>query len=173
MSIADPERRKAAQRDAQRRRRAAFRGKPEEHGETTGEAVTPVNPVTPVNLNRTTEKEVSGALNPVIELRNRLEFTRNEFAQVLGVGYSVVVGLELGYALSIPGHILATMGAASGVSPKRIQQRYWRWRIDRGQALQGRLLARARGGMRETHQNDPPPLPNRNSDETQKEPDHE
>ena len=66
--------------------------------------------------------------NPVTELRETLGFSRIDFARKIGIPYSSLANLELGYPNSVPRNITKALARAFGVDPTAFTEKYSVWR---------------------------------------------
>ncbi len=70
---------------------------------------------------------IADATNPVTRLREGRGMTRRAFARHLGVAYTTLMHVELGYTIRIPPSLLTALGNA-GFDAGQAQEEYIAWR---------------------------------------------
>lgn len=65
-------------------------------------------------------------LNPFVQLRRERGLSRLEFAQALGVSYSRLVALELGYSSQLGGKVRSGL-ATLGINPDLAEREFGLW----------------------------------------------
>lgn len=73
--------------------------------------------------------------HPVTALRVALGFSRLAFAQKLGLPYSSVANLELGYPKEVPKRVTVALRAELGVDISVFEAQYQLWRSQAGRGL--------------------------------------